>query len=227
MSELVLYLIGGISFLTSLAMRAWLNSAYREWGSIGNSLRISGAETAKLILIENGLDSVGVESVRGRLADHYDPRSKTVRLSLDNFTQDSVAALAVSAHETGHALQDASGYSMMRLRSSLVPLVTLSAQLGPYVLLFGILGAMPVVLQIGVLLFAGSVMFHLVTLPVEFNASHRALGQIEKLRLVSEQEMVGARKVLLAAGMTYVAGAATQFAYLLYMMAFSRRRRQR
>ena len=112
-----------------------------------------------------------------------------------------MAALAVSAHKTGHALQDASGYSMMRLRSSLV-------------------------LQIGVLLFAGSVLFHLVTLPVEFNASHRALHQIEKLRLVSEQEMAGARKVLMAAGMIYVAGAAIQFAYLLYMFAFSRRRRQ-
>jgi len=227
MSELALYIIGGISLVASLGIRGWLNSAYRQWGSVANRLRISGAETAKLILIENGLDSVGVEAVRGRLTDHYDPRSRTVRLSLDNFTQDSVAALAVSAHETGHALQDASGYSMMRLRSSLVPLVNLSAQLGPYVLLFGVLGAMPLVLQIGVLLFAGSVLFHLVTLPVEFNASHRALHQIEKLRLVSEQEMAGARKVLMAAGMTYVAGAATQFAYLLYMIAFSRRRRQR
>lgn len=147
--------------------------------------------------------------------------------SVGNFSEDSAAALAVSVHETGRALQDAGGYSMMRLRSSLVPLVNLSAQLGPYVLLFGILGTMPVMLQVGVLLFAGSVLFHLVTLPVEFNASHRALRQIEHLQLVSEQEMAGARKVLMAAGMAYVAAAATQFAYLLYMMAFSRSRRQR
>jgi Zn-dependent membrane protease YugP len=227
MSETVFYVIGGISFLTSLAIRGWLNSAYKAWGTVGNSRRLTGAETAKLILIQNGLDTVGVEAVRGRLTDHYDPRSGTVRLSVGNFTGDSVAALAVSAHETGHALQDASGYSMMRLRSSLVPLVNLSAQLGPYVLLFGVIGAMPLVLQIGVVLFSGSVLFHLVTLPVEFNASHRALRQIENLQLVSEQEMAGARKVLMAAGMTYVAAAATQFAYLLYIIAFSRRRRQR
>ncbi len=227
MSETVFYVIGGISFLTSLAIRGWLNLAYKTWGAVGNSRGITGVETAKLILTQNGLATVGVEAVRGRLTDHYDPRSRTVRLSVGNFTGDSVAALAVSAHETGHALQDASGYSMMRLRSSLVPLVNLSAQLGPYVLLLGVLGAMPLVLQIGVVLFAGSVLFHLVTLPVEFNASHRALRQIKNLRLVSEQEMAGARKVLMAAGMTYVAAAATQFAYLLYIIAFSRRGRRR
>ncbi|MEA3291218.1 MAG: zinc metallopeptidase [Pseudomonadota bacterium] len=219
------YIIGGLSYLASLLIRGWLDSAYRKWGAVANSRRLTGADTSRTILHANRLDRVGVQAVRGRLTDHYDPRTKAVSLSEKNYSEASVAALAVAAHETGHALQDADGYRFMQLRSALVPLANLSAQVGPYAFMYGLIGGSAVVLQIGALLFAGAVLFHLVTLPVEFNASRRALRQIEALGLVSEAEYDGAKTVLRAAGMTYVAAAATSFAYLLYMLAWGRRRR--
>ena len=221
------YIIGGLSFLASLLIRGWLSTAYRKWGAVPNARGLSGAVASRAILRANGLDEVGVQAVRGKLTDHYDPRSKSVRLSESNYRDESVAALAVAAHETGHALQDAQGYGFMRLRSALVPLANLSSQVGPYAFVYGMVGGSALILQVGALLFAGAVLFHLVTLPVEFNASRRALRQIERLGLVSDAEHDGAKKVLFAAGMTYVSAAATSFAYLAYMLAWSRRGRGR
>ena len=176
--------------------------------------RITGAETAQLILFNNALSGVVVRLGIERddiVRDDYDPRSKTVWLSLDNFKGESVTALAVSAQRSGQALQYASGYFMVRLRSRLLPLVNFSATYGPIILPFGVLMGIGPLVEISVLLFAGAILFHLVTLPVEFSASHRALRQIENLELVSEQELGGARKVLTAAAMAYVGAAATQF----------------
>jgi Zn-dependent membrane protease YugP len=221
------YIIGGLSFLASLLIRGWLNTAYRKWGAVPNARGLSGEVASRAILRANGLEQVGVQAVRGKLSDHYDPRSKSVRLSESNYANASVAALAVAAHETGHALQDAQGYGFMRLRSALVPLANLSSQVGPYAFIYGLMGGSTLILQVGALLFAGAVMFHLVTLPVEFDASRRALRQIERLGLVSEAEHDGAKRVLFAAGMTYVAAAATSFAYLIYMLAWSRRAARR
>jgi Zn-dependent membrane protease YugP len=221
------YIIGGLSFLASLLIRGWLNTAYRKWGAVPNARGLSGEVASRAILRANGLEQVGVQAVRGKLSDHYDPRSKSVRLSESNYANASVAALAVAAHETGHALQDAQGYGFMRLRSALVPLANLSSQVGPYAFIYGLMGGSTLILQVGALLFAGAVLFHLVTLPVEFDASRRALRQIERLGLVSEAEHDGAKRVLFAAGMTYVAAAATSFAYLIYMLAWSRRAARR
>ncbi len=224
MSNIAFYIIGGVSWLISLAIRGWLSASYQKYGAIKNARGLTGAQTAQAILRGNGLDHVGIEAVKGKLTDHYDPRVDKVRLSISNYQNDSIAALAVSAHETGHALQDAHGYRFMKLRSAMVPLVSLSAQIGPYAFMYGLVSNATLILQIGALLFAGSVLFHLVTLPVEFNASRRALAQIEKLGLVSDDEKEGVKKLLTAAGMTYVASAATSFAYFLYMLALSRRR---
>ena len=224
MNDLSIYIIGGVAWLVSFGIQAWLKNTYKKWGSIQNSRGLTGAETAKAILQGNNLDHVGVEAVKGKLTDHYDPRVDIVRLSDDNFENTSVAALAISAHETGHALQDAQKYRFMQLRSSLVPFVNLSAKIGPFAVLFGAMSDANIVLQFGVAMFAGSVLFHLVTLPVEFNASYRALKQIEKLDLISDDEKLGVKKLLTAAGMTYVAAAATSFAFFLYMFAFTRRR---
>lgn len=225
MSNLTFYIIGGIAWLASLAIRSWLNAAYKKYGAIKNSRGLTGAETASAILRGNGLNHVTVESVKGNLTDHYDPRFDVVRLSTSNYQDNSIAALAVSAHETGHALQDAHGYRFMKLRSTLVPMVSLGAKFGPYAFIYGLATNATIFIQVGALLFAGSVLFHLVTLPVEFNASRRALRQIEELGLVSDTEKEGVKKLLTAAGMTYVAGAATSFAYFLYMLALSRRSR--
>ena len=223
MGNYTFYIIGGLAWLVSMGIQSWLKSTYRKWGAIKNSRGLTGAETATAILQSNGLDHVGVEAVKGQLTDHYDPRIDKVRLSIDNYRNDSIAALAVSAHETGHALQDAHGYRFMKLRTSLVPLVNLSAKIGPYAFMYGAVSNATLLIQIGVAMFAGSVLFHLVTLPVEFNASRRALKQVEALGLVSEEEKEGVKKLLTAAGMTYVAAAATSFAYFLYMFALSRR----
>lgn len=113
------YLIGGLSYLASLLIRSWLNSTYRKWGAVANSRHLTGAETSRVILHANHLDRVDARAVRGRLTDHYDPRTKAVRLSEKNYSETSVAALAIAAHETGHALQDAEGYGFMKLRSAL------------------------------------------------------------------------------------------------------------
>jgi Zn-dependent membrane protease YugP len=223
---MMFYIIGGISYLASLLIRSWLNSTYRKWGAVTNSRHLSGADIARTILHANHLSRVEAQAVRGRLTDHYDPRTKAVRLSEKNYSEMSVAALAIAAHETGHALQDAEGYSFMKLRSAMVPVATVSAKVGPYAFAYGLMGGSALILQVGAVLFAGAVLFHLVTLPVEFNASRRALRQIEALGLVSEVEKDGARKVLTAAGMTYVAATATSFAYLLYMLAWGRRGRR-
>jgi Zn-dependent membrane protease YugP len=192
----------------------WQNWVYIKWGSIDNSRRITGAETAQLILSNNAQSGVVVRLGIDRVyivRDDYDPRSKIVWLSLDNFKGESVTALAVSAQRSAQALQDASGYPMFRLRSWLLPLANFGATYGPITLPFGILTGIVPLLHISVLLFVGAILFHLVTLPVEFNANQRALRQMENLELVSEQELVGARRVLAAAAMAYVGAAATQF----------------
>lgn len=204
-------LVVGIFFLLSLAIQVWQDWVYMKWGAIDNSRRISGAETAQLILSTNALNDVvvtlGID--RGYMVrDAYDPRSKIVWLSLDNFKGESVTALAVSAQRSAQALQDASGYPMFRLRSWLLPLANFGATYGPIMLPFGILTGFLPLLYISALLFVGAILIHLVTLPVEFNANQRALRQMENLELVSEQKLIGVRRVLAAAAMAYEIGRA-------------------
>ena len=226
MSILVYYILGGAAFLFSLAVRGWLGRVYARWGQVANRSGLTGAQVARRILDANGLEAVRLEAARGKLTDHYDPRTKIVRLSDWNYAQPSVAGLAVAAHEVGHAIQDARGFGPLRFRSAILPIASLGTRFGPLAAVFGVMMGIPVLLQTGILLFAGAVLFQLVTLPVEFDASRRAMDEMERLGLADPAEQEGARKVLTAAAMTYVAAAATALGAFFYVFALSRRGRR-
>jgi Zn-dependent membrane protease YugP len=164
---------------------------------------------------------VKVEPVAGQLTDHYDPRSKVVRLSEDNFNKPSIAGVSVAAHEVGHAVQDASGYAPMKLRSGLVPVANFSQQLFMPLLFMGILIA-PFFIQLAAIVFAGVLAFHLVTLPVEINASTRAYGQLTRYGMLSHKEAGGTKRVLSAAAFTYIAAALTSLLMVVWLLLASR-----
>lgn len=218
-----MYLIGIVAFIASFLIQQWLKSTYSKWMKVQNTAGLTGAETARAILDANGLDDVRVEAVKGMLTDHYDPRTKTVRLSEGNYGHANVAGMAVAAHEVGHAIQHAKAFAPLQIRSAILPIASFGSQFAiPMIILGSIFGAFQLI-NLGILLFAGAVLFHLVTLPVEFDASRRALVQMNKLGLATSGDSGGARQVLNAAAMTYVAAAATAVAYLLYFLAASRR----
>lgn len=213
------YLIGGIAFIVSMVIQARLKSAYSVWGKVQNSQNMTGAEAATRILHANGIRDVRVAPIAGRLTDHYDPRQKVVRLSEGNYAERSVAAIGVAAHEVGHAIQDARGYAPMRIRASLVPAASLGTRIAPLLIMGGIVLNAAGLIDVGIVLFAAAVLFQVVTLPVEFDASRRAVTQLDTLGIVGERERTGVTKVLNAAGLTYVAAAATSFVYLLYFLS--------
>jgi Zn-dependent membrane protease YugP len=217
------YLIAGAAFLASWLVKRWLQSTYSKWSRIPNRHGITGAQTAAAILARNGVDNVRIESVKGRLTDHYDPEQDILRLSSENFHQTSVAAMAVSAHEAGHAVQDAHRDIRLALRRFLVPIATLGSRLGPMIVFFGFISGSGFMLRLGALLLAGMVLFQLATLPVEFNASRRALRNLRELGLIAGEQEAGTRRVLTAAALTYVAAATMSFAYLATLMAQGRR----
>jgi uncharacterized protein len=217
-------MLGVIALVGSLIVQGWLRSTYGTWSRRGNTAGITGYETARAILTANGLaDDVGIEMVKGDLSDHYDPSKRVVRLSEANYRQASVAGMAVAAHEVGHALQHASAYAPLRVRSAVLPIAQLGSQWGPMLAMVGIFMGATGLLQIGIWLFAGAVLFQLVTLPIEFDASRRAHDQLAQLGLVTGADAGGARAVLNAAAMTYVAAAATAIMYLVYFILRSRR----
>ena len=215
-------LIGIVGFVLSLAVSGWLRTTYSKWSKVQNASGLTGAEVARAILRANGIDNVQVEAVKGQLSDHYDPRKRVVRLSEDNYSRPSVAGMAVAAHEVGHALQHAKSYSPLQWRAALVPAANIGSQFGIYAAMFGLILDFGGLLQIGIILFSAAVLFQVVTLPVEFDASRRALAQINELGIVTPQDQGGARSVLSAAAMTYVAAAATSVAYLVYFILASR-----
>ncbi len=176
----------------------------------------SGVEAAEILLRGQGLDHVSIEGTPGELTDHYDPRSKTLRLSPTVARSRSVASLSIVAHEVGHAIQDAQGYVPLRIRSGLVPAVTVAAWVGPVLFLLGLLFGSPDLAWAGVLAFSAGAVFALVTLPVEFNASQRGLQLLRAYSLVDNRELAAAKSVLDAAALTYVAALAQTLATLLY-----------
>jgi hypothetical protein len=215
------WLLTIVVFLATLAIQFWLQSTYARYSRLANSRGVTGAEVARAILDAHGLQNVAVEPVPGALTDHYDPRVKKVRLSESNYGSPSAAALAVAAHEVGHALQDAKGYAMLRFRAALVPVANIGSMFGPWIFIIGMfMGAGGNgLMQIGIWLFAAAALFQLVTLPVEFDASNRALTILKKMNFLNPDEMGGARRVLSAAAMTYVAALANSVATLLYYLA--------
>ena len=210
-------LIAGAAYVFALIVQKKLHATYNKWGAVKNSAGLTGAQTARVILNANGMESVPVRAVEGKLSDHYDPRKKEVRLSTDVHAVPSVAAMAVAAHESGHAIQDHVGYKPLEIRTSLVPLARAGAQYGIPAALLGTLLGNTLLVQAGVVGYVGAILFQFSTLPVEFNASKRALKQLEQLRLLNPEESKGARTVLRNAAMTYVAGVASSAVYIVYL----------
>ncbi len=217
------YLIGIVAFAASMAVSGWLRSTYNRWSKVANSSGLTGKQVAEAILQANNVTGVRVEAVKGQLSDHYDPRTKAVRLSEGIYDKASVAGMAVAAHEVGHAIQHARAYAPLAWRSAIAPVAGIGSQFGIMLAALGLFIQAGGLLQIGIILFSAAVLFQVVTLPVEFDASRRALAQLNKLGLVTNRDSAGARSVLTAAAMTYVAAAATAIAYLLYFISASRR----
>ena len=193
-----------------------VKGTFQKYANVPNQRRISGAETARLILDSQGLHDVPVELVRGELTDHYDPRSRTLRLSEPVYHARSVAALGIAAHEAGHALQHAQGYAPLKLRGALVPVASVGSNLGWIMVLAGIIIGLTQLAWLGIIFFAAGTLFALVTLPVEFNASARALGMLTNLGIADRTELAQDKQVLNAAAWTYIAAFAAAAVQLLY-----------
>ncbi len=185
-----------------------VKSTYKEQRKVKSQKRVSGARMARWILDSNSLGNVQIEKVRGELTDHYDPRAKVLRLSEKVYNGTDVAALGIASHEAGHALQHAKAYAPIAVRNTVYPVASFGSNLGPILVIGGLfLGSIPLLINLGIVLFAFAVAFTVLTLPVEFDASGRALRILKKSGAMSEREVAGARKVLSAAAMTYVASA--------------------
>ena len=213
--------------ILSLYCSAKVNSTFNKYSKVANRRGLTGAQAAYQVLTANGVTGVTIEHVSGNLTDHFDPRTNVIRLSDKVYNSTSVAAVGVAAHEAGHAVQHAQGYVPNKLRSAIVPVANIGSRLSWFLILIGFL--LPVqynfVITLGILFFSFSVLFTLVTLPVEFDASKRALATIQGSNLLYDDEYTGAKKTLSAAAMTYVAAAATSIAQLLRLILLANRRR--
>lgn len=185
-----------------------VKSAFKTYSRVTNQSRVNGAEVARKILDHHGLHEVDVQMTKGFLGDHYDPKSKVIRLSPDVFHGYSLAAAAVASHETGHALQDKENYSFLRLRHALVPVANIGSNFSWILILIGFLAQMSGMVLLGIVFMAAAVVFQIVTLPVEFNASNRAMDEVISLGIIRNEEERDTKKVLNAAALTYVAAAA-------------------
>ncbi|HZG37843.1 MAG TPA: zinc metallopeptidase [Nodosilinea sp.] len=202
-----------------------VKGTYRKYAKVPSAMGMTGAQVAQTILVKKGVRNIKVEPIAGELTDHYDPRAKAVRLSQGIYGSGSLSAAAVAAHECGHVLQDVEGYKFMNLRAALVPVFNLGSRLGPVLIMIGLLLNVLNLAWLGVIFFATALLFHIVTLPVEFDASHRALRLVNELGILQGEENKGARAVLSAAALTYVATAFTAFLNLLYYVILIDRRR--
>jgi len=195
-----------------------VKSTYRAMSRLHSASGLTGAQVARDMLRKNRIHDVEVEETPGNLTDHYDPRSKTLRLSTDVYHSNSLAALGVAAHETGHAVQHAVGYAPLQLRSAFVPVANFGSSLGIPLFIGGLIFSIPFLQDVGIILFAAAVAFSLITLPVEFNASSRALAQLKSGGYLRADEVGGARKVLQAAALTYVAATAVAAMQLIRLL---------
>ena len=218
-----LLLIG--AFILSMIVQFKMQGTFAKYSKIGARSGMTGAQVAQMILQSEGLYNVQVQPIAGSLTDHYDPRTKTVSLSQTVFGSASLAAQSVAAHECGHAIQDARDYAPLRLRTSLVPVANFGSRFSWILFLIGLFMSSGILIKAGILLFSLALLFQLVTLPVEFNASSRALAKLEASGWMQADELAGSKKVLGAAAMTYVAAACTSLMYLLRMLSLGGRRR--
>ena len=219
----MIILIPAIIF--TMYAQAKVNSNFRRYSKVRNVRNMTGAEAARIMLDAGGLRNVHIEQTRGSLTDHYDPRKRVLRLSQSVYSVNSIAAVSVACHEAGHALQHAEKYKPLTIRNSIVPVVSFASNLTWPLIVLGIIllsnGSYmgDILFNIGVITMLAVILFHTITLPVEFNASSRALKQMDELGRITEEENTGANKVLKAAAMTYVAALATAIANLLRILA--------
>ncbi len=211
-----------VLLIPAIILAVWaqikVRSTFKKYEKVATSGSVSGAAVAKHILQRNGIFDVEVETVPGELSDHYDPRDKKLRLSENNYHGKSLSAVAVAAHEAGHAIQHNKQYAPLQLRHAILPVTSFSSGAAFPLFFIGFLFSVPILIDVGIILFSAVVLFHLVTLPVEFNASNRALQLLSSQGLLANQEISGARKVLNAAALTYVAAAAVSLIHLVRLL---------
>jgi hypothetical protein len=206
------------AFIFSLITSFWVKSAFKKYSKVATASGLTGAQAAARVLRSANVNNVQIEATRGFLSDHYDPSKKVLRLSPDVYQGRSVASIGVAAHEAGHAIQDAAGYAPMKLRTAIVPMASIGSNLSWLLLIGGMILGSVGLIKVGVVLFTAVVAFQVVTLPVEINASRRALAAISSSGILMAEEHAGAKKVLTAAAMTYVAAAATAILTLIYFL---------
>lgn len=214
------------AMLVAVWAQVQVNSAFNQYNRIYNRRGDTAAAVARRILDQNGLQTVRIERVQGHLSDHYDPRTNVVRLSDSTYASASVAAIGVAAHECGHAMQYAAHYFPIRIRAFLIPITNIGSNLGIPLALFGLVFRLGWLTELGILLFLAVVIFQLVTLPVEFNASARAMKTLESENFLDGEELVGARKTLRAAALTYVAALLVAVANLLRLLLLRNRNKR-
>ena len=213
------YILIIIAAIISLIAQWRVNSAFSKYSRVASMSGITGAQAARMILQSNGINDVSVQRISGKLTDHYNPSTKVLNLSESVYGSTSVAAIGVAAHECGHAIQHARGYFPLSLRTALVPVANIGSQLSwVFIIVGAILSFNQTLITIGIIMFSAAVLFQLVTLPVEFNASARALEQLESNGILYRDEVSQTRKVLSAAALTYVAAAATAILQLLRLI---------
>lgn len=211
--------------LPALIISIWaqikVSTTYKKYSTVHTRRNITGHDAARAILDANGLHYVKIERVRGHLTDHYDPRANVIRLSDSVYGSNSTAAVGVAAHEAGHAVQYAQDYSPIKLRMSIIPVTRFGSMLSIPIFMVGLIFAIDMFLLAGILLYSAVALFQLITLPVEFNASSRALKALEGSRILSKEELSGAKRVLSAAAMTYVAALLTSLLTLLRLLVLA------
>jgi len=220
------------TLILSLWAQIMVKSTFAKYSKIPSSRAITGVDAASLLLKSNNIRDVQVERIAGSLTDHYSPMDKKLRLSEPVFGSTSIAAVGVAAHEAGHAIQHAVHWSPLVMRSTLVPVANIGSRIGPWLAIIGLAisgssysGIASLLFKIGILLFGGAVLFYVITLPVEINASRRAIAVLRANNVLNEKELKGVKKVLTAAALTYIASALTAIASLLRLILLSRRRR--
>ncbi len=223
-----------ILLLPAVLLAAWaqyrVSSTFNKYSKIASLRGLTGAQAARMILDRNGLTNVHIQRIGGNLTDNFDPRTNIVNLSDSTYASNSIGAIGVAAHECGHAVQYATGYAPIKIRNGIYPVVNFCNMLSMPIILIGFVltafgGIAPIVVDIGILLYCTTVIFQLITLPVEFNASSRALKTLESYNMLSTEELGGAKKVLSAAAMTYVAAALSSLMTLVRLFVISRETR--
>ena len=222
---LVNYGLMFLGIIITLIAQIFVSSSYSKYKKVRNKNGLTGFEVARKILDENGLQDIHIVEINGNLTDHYDPSRKVVRLSTEIFNGSSIASTSVAAHECGHAIQDKENYNFMRIRGKLVPIVNLSSKLGYFAIFIGIIFSLFDLAIFGIVLLLAMLLFELVTLPVEFDASNRAAIQIDKLKLLEDNEKDQSKSMLKAAAFTYVAALVTTLLEILRLFLLATNRR--